>query len=247
MSRAEHDLGPLWDSAPKSRGFRVSIPEPAELSYWVRQFSSERGDLTQEEMLKNADAQIGKFLTRQSQRFWPTERIWEATIGDSVLESIHVKLMAGYSPKSGEWGTIIFYVEPSSQAVAEGRQWEIPAQSARIAESLQKQGFDASVEKDSDGERRVIVHDRNGEAEVIINLGFTSPEEAAKADPDYDPNYTDSIIITLNDLPVSVPDSMKHLQHLQVVTSYAIDAIYQALNVEPPNITLELSGQSELR
>jgi len=125
--------------------------------------------------------------------------------------------------------------------------WQIAARAPQITESLQSKGLDSVTEQDSDGAHRIITHNKDKTSTVIINLGFTSPEEAKQADSDYDPNHIDGILIRLEDLPVSVPESLKNLQHLQAVGSYFLDSLYEVFDKESPNLVIELSENSELR
>ncbi len=238
----ESELGPLWEGDPKSSGFRVSIPDPVEMFSWVEQTASEYAGFTRRDIRRRANKQVEKFITRQSQRFFPNAREWKIGIGDELFSSIRVKLMAGYSSESGKWGDMVIYAEPSSQSVA----WQIPARVPQIAGNLHSQGIGASVKLNEDGSHAIIIPEKSGSV-VIADLGFVSFEEAKQADSDYDSNYIDSIIIRLENLPISMIDFLKSIQHLQIVTSHLVDSIYRALNMEPPNMVFELSEQSELR
>jgi len=242
MPGVESELGPLWESDPKSSGFRVSIPDPGEMFSWVEQTAFEHASFTRRDIIKRANKQVKEFITGQSQRFFPNAREWKIGIGDELFSSIRVELMAGYSSGSGKWGDVVIYAEPSSQSVA----WQIPARSSQIAKGLHNQGIDALARLNEDGSHAIIIPEKSGSV-VIADLGFVSLEEAKLADSDYDPNYIDSIIIRLENLPISMIDFLKGIQHLQIVTSHLVDSIYRALNMEPPNMVFELSEQSELR
>lgn len=238
----ESNLGPLWEHAPKSRGFRISIPDPAEISYWVQQTSSSRGGFTQEEILEQETLQMEQFVTRQSNRFLPTERVWKVDIGDDLLSAIIVVLHAAYSPERGEWGDICFYIGLSTQAKAEGKHWEIPLQATNIVKRLQDKGFNVSAEQDSDKSWSIIIPNKTGGSVIDVYLGYVTPEDIALGD---DTEYVPLLVRPI-EFPISLPRSMENLQHLQITTSHFIDSLYEVLDMEPPNIVFEISQENEL-
>jgi hypothetical protein len=243
VERVGDSMGPLWERDPKTGGIRVVIPDPLEIFLWVRNVAACRGDMTRGEIVEECGDQMTKFLLHQSQRFTPTQRVWDKSIGDGFLSMIHVELSAGYNHMRGGWWDLVMFIHPSDDLLENGRSWEIAKRSNQIAEKLRMRGFGVSVGVDQDGMRHITVDDAYGISKVEVCLGFASREEAMRSDLDFDPAHVDSILIRVGALSVSVVKLIANLQHLQHVSSYAMDAIYEVCGLQPPDVTLELSEQ----
>lgn len=242
----EFGLGPLWEHAPKSRGFRISIPDPADLSYWIMRTARSHGDLTQEEITESVDDQFEKVLFGQSELLIPDEREWKISVKDRLISSIRVTLSAKYSEIDGEWGGITFSIEPSGQTLVDGRFWQIAANTPQIVQKLQSQGFNSRSVVDTGGFHGIVTPNKDSSSIVNIHLGYTSEEEVKQDDSEYDPDFVDNLLIYLDEFPISLPDSLKNIQHIQQVASYFIDALYESFEMEPPDLILELSKETEL-
>lgn len=280
VERPIGDLGPLWNRAPKTNGFRIAIPDPVVLSTHMRDFSAHLGDMPEREFLSETSDQLTDFAFGRSARFLPGNRVWEITPLDNTFSTIKLELDAAFSEKSGQWGDAVFFLEFSDQAIKHGIHYNLASQHEQIVQILKTHGLNAQASSDPTN-RQVIVSDDEGKFKVIIELepedweawdasdatGVLPDEEVEELERrmgillgrDFDlrqkPNEVDSkplpdlqqVMIHLEDsFPLSMAGARDALRHLQIVTSYAVDAIYESLGLTPPDLVMEISENTEL-
>ncbi|MBN1915388.1 hypothetical protein JW796_00105 [Candidatus Dojkabacteria bacterium] len=238
------------ESDPGATGFRLSIPNPRWIADWLKKWSSHCGDSTHDQLLVEGSEQIEQCLRGESRRLFPGTKIWLVDVYDSVLNQILVELKAAYSLESGEWGKVTFFFYFSPEEKNSEVQWQIPAKAETILEELKRKGFEANLKYDEDGCREVTLLDKSCNAKVLLHLGFESREDAMRvlSDPDEmeaEMEVDNPIRIDLEMIPNAPEKSIEYLKYLQSVGGYAINALYHALGVEPPDILLELSEDKE--
>jgi hypothetical protein len=252
-SNAHFDLGPLWDRSPKTSGFRLAIPDPHELSNWLRETSAYFGDIPHEELIRLNQAAIDRFKLHLSQRLLAGERVWKQPIGDKLLACAAAEMHTTYTPESGEWGDIVIYLPLSPEALAEGVQWTIPHQADAIAKILRDHGLNATADQDEDQRCGLMVTNPKGGGPVEVSLGFKTYEAALRDEIDcWGEEYVDEAkgsdnIFAFNcNLALPLPEYLEDLRHFQITFSYLVDSLYQVLGWQPSDVVLELSVLTEL-
>ena len=103
----ESTLGPLWDTGPKTSGFRLAIPNPMELYTWAISQANTNGDYTQEQIELEIIRDVEDLITGKRQKFSSRSREWQTDINESLLESVNIEFDSGYSPSTGGYAELI--------------------------------------------------------------------------------------------------------------------------------------------
>jgi hypothetical protein len=260
---AYYDPGPLWEGTPKLTGFRIAIPNPNELAESARDTAASYGDMTDSELSELRRNALRNFIELHlSQRMLEGERVWKQPLQeDTLLSDVTVLTCAGYDADDGSWADMVIHFHVTDEAIVSGFIWKLPQKGHEIVQKLHEVGITATLYQCDDLSWSLDVPNPQGGNTIEIGLGFSNYEDALETHRKESKGDTaDSVAIILDcvaslrtnilafipALDMSSDGFLKDLQHFQRTLSYFADSLYQVLNLQPPDIVMELSVLTEL-
>lgn len=234
MSVDRHRSG--LDSEPKPKGVKISIPSPQSLHKWVKKEAL----LCGEKPLKVIEEEMRRWSNNKSLPE-PHAITVESEMDGDLFTKFSIKIRAGYSIKTGEWGELTSYLWTANSQ----KRFEISGRSEEICDELKRMSR-VYLDKDYYEGNTIHMLGSNSISMLAFRLGHKSYENVVDAFgqefANEESNYP--IIIEPQDngnLSLIYDEFEKQLRKFQVNAPLGIAGIYNVFGIRPPNVTLQIS------
>lgn len=228
-----------FDDEPiKSSGIQILVPNSQELHQFVIQEATSSGNKTRGEIRRAIeDWLIGE------RAYEPNSLDWETTMDGLLFTKYEIVLSAGYSPTSGEWGDLVSFLWINDV----DKSWEVAQKAELIQQILKAKGLNAHLEVDQNESYYILIPNLDETAFFHLDLGNKHLEDAIAVfgEDDAEKSGNNPFILRpgkeSGGMSLDLPEFTRDLLHFQETAPHAISALYEAFNMQTPNVTLELT------